>query len=98
MLVLAMPAEVRRNFVLPPGVITAGEDGPEPRQASLIQGALPKPGPAPALAPPERPRQRAGLLALDPPRQIMSTTGKRLSASMQAAAKSAVPRSPVKSE
>jgi hypothetical protein len=33
-----MPAEVRRNLMLPPGVITAGENGPEPRQPSLIQG------------------------------------------------------------
>src|SRR5688572_11431373 len=30
MLVFLMPAEVRRNFMLPPGVITAGENGPEP--------------------------------------------------------------------
>jgi hypothetical protein len=38
MLVFLMPAEVRRNLMLPPGVITAGENGPEPRQPSLIQG------------------------------------------------------------
>src|SRR5262245_11299443 len=41
MLVLAMPAEVRRNFVLPPGVLLQARTAPEPRQASLIQGALP---------------------------------------------------------
>jgi hypothetical protein len=27
MLVFLMPAEVRRNLMLPPGVITAGENG-----------------------------------------------------------------------
>jgi hypothetical protein len=31
MLVFLMPAEVRRNLMLPPGVSTAGEKGPEPR-------------------------------------------------------------------
>jgi hypothetical protein len=41
MLVFLMPAEVRRNLMLPPGVITADEDGPEPRQPSLIQGSFP---------------------------------------------------------
>src|SRR6266536_2144367 len=40
MLVFLMPAEVRRNLMLPPGVITAGENGPEPRQPSLIQGSF----------------------------------------------------------
>jgi catechol 2,3-dioxygenase-like lactoylglutathione lyase family enzyme len=40
-----MPAELRRNFMLPPGIITAGENGPEPRQPSLIQGSLPNAGP-----------------------------------------------------
>jgi hypothetical protein len=45
MLVFLMPAEVRRNLMLPPGVITADEDGPEPRQPSLIQGSFPNTGP-----------------------------------------------------
>jgi len=31
--------------MLPPGVITAGENGPEPRQPSLIQGSFPNAGP-----------------------------------------------------
>jgi hypothetical protein len=48
MLVFLMPAEVRRNLMLPPGVITAGENGPEPRQPSLIQGSFRNSGPADA--------------------------------------------------
>src|SRR6266540_185784 len=45
MLVFLMPAEVRRNLMLPPGVIPAGENAPEPRQPSLVKGSFPNTGP-----------------------------------------------------
>jgi uncharacterized cupin superfamily protein len=41
MLVFLVPAEVRRNVTLPPGVITAGENGPEPREPKPDSGVIP---------------------------------------------------------
>src|SRR5437870_11411786 len=45
MLAFLMQAEVRRSLMLPPGVITAGENAPEPRQPSLITGQPTSPEP-----------------------------------------------------